>query len=69
VCLHRTVGKSITILSEEDSQDGNLLMKLRMKIDNAVLEILEKKGNKGYGDIKDPNTGSADVELVAGSHA
>ena len=69
MCFHNIIGKFIIIVSEEDSQDGNLLLKLRIRIDNAILEILEKEGNKGYDNIKDEDIGVADIELGAGSQA
>jgi hypothetical protein len=37
-------------------------MRFAMKVDKAVLEILEKEGNKGYGDIKDKDTHVMDTE-------
>jgi hypothetical protein len=40
-------------------------MRFAMKVDKAMLEILEKEGNKGYGDIKDEDTPVIDAEQGA----
>jgi hypothetical protein len=65
VCLHNTIRKFIVVVSEEVPRDAHLLVRFAMKVDKAVLEILEKEGNKGYGDIKDEDTPVIDAEQGA----